>query len=178
MLLLLVACRDRPQPFGTMRGKLTALAADCPRPLTTETVTVPTDRVRQAERERAIAFEPGTRRHVCAAPTLRDGDGAAGGWAVYVDSSERIVGICVADRVVPNYVANTKLARPLLAKLVSTQFAADVTEGRCSFLPERVPHGLLRWEDYKRPEPEDGGPATPDTVTNTDARCCWKVIDS
>lgn len=175
-----VACSDphRPEPFGKMTGgpsstssapgTVAEWAADCEAPLSIEGVVRGPDPLQRYGPN--VAFQAAAMSYVCPHP----------GWSVYVDRSDRIVGVCVDDLMASPkpYQRAIDRARVLLARHVSDSFAADITEGNvCSLLPQRIAHGLQRWTSPLRLVIGKDGRTTYHPSVGTLDACCWEVID-
>jgi hypothetical protein len=169
LVVLAAACENRkPQPLGKLpRSELASWAADCP----SEIQEKPAIRGRDPAIHvfgRDSTFQQASHRFVCDAP----------GWAVYVDSTDRVVGMCVDNnlRAEPGKRDHLERARPLIGKHWGPEMAASMTTDSCLSVPIRV-GPFLRWsQDMPKVQLPDGtwtfGP-------NTGAlwSCCWEVAE-
>ena len=179
LALSVAGCKkDRPAPFGSLHGNREAWVSNCADPLKVGPVLKEPDPLMVHSRDRAVSvpFRVATTQTVCAPP---------GGWALYTDANERIVGLCVDDLIpglkdgvlVGKLESDLDRAKPLLMKHFGSQLSADITNGICPLGVERVPHGLRRWSQTPRSVRRPDGTLTYGPSTGTVNTCCWEVID-
>lgn len=165
--VLFAACGQRSEPLGKLpRSKLSDWAADCASPIVEEPAVKGKDPAMVGKRWREETFARATHRFVCKPP----------GWTVYADDRDRVVGFCVDDKMWPDPIEDYfKRTRRLMGQHINPEFAADITQGECSFEPESVPHGLLRWEQQLPAVINPDGTKTDHPNVGTLQACCWEL---
>lgn len=164
---LIFGCGKSPEPLGKLpRDRLADWAADCDAPIVEEPSLKGKDPMMVGKRRRELTFQKATRRYLCRPP----------GWSVYVDASERIVGLCVDNKLWPNPIEeHLQRAAPLIAKHMGEELAEELTKGTCRFEPESVGHGLIRWkQDLPNVVKPDGTVSYHPNVGTLQA-CCWEL---
>lgn len=179
LVLSFVGCKkDKPAPFGSLRGNREAWVSDCANTLEVGSVLKEPDPLMASARDRSISvpFRAATTQTVCAPP---------GGWTLYTDANERIVGVCVDDFITdlrkgaaPKEVeSNLDRAKPILMKHFGSELATDITSDHCALMADRVPRGLRRWSQTPRRVLQPDGTFGYGPSTGTVNTCCWEVID-
>jgi len=157
-LFALLGCGRHPEPFGKLpRDKIGDWKADCSGDIVEQPVSKGEDPTMSGRRVRTLAFQQATHRFLCSPP----------GWAIYADSSDRIVGVCIDDDVgfPAPYETHVERARRILPKHFDPGLVASMTNA-CNAEPEHVGN-LLRWFQ-----------ALPSGLTGpvgTQFTCCWEV---
>lgn len=168
-VLAMTGCGQPAEPFGKLpRSKLSDWARDCNSEIVEEPAIKGKDPTMVGKRWREATFQNATHRFACKPP----------GWAIYVSANDRVVGLCVDNKLRPDPIEDYfTRARRLVGTHWGVDLAADITKDKCLFEPETVAHGLLRWEqglpDVVNP---DGSMSYHPNVGSLWA-CCWEVKD-
>jgi len=169
VVFALLGCGRHPEPFGKLsRDKIADWKADCSGEIVEQPVSKGEDPTMSGRRDRTLALQQATHRFLCNPP----------GWAIYADSSDRIVGVCVDDDVgfPAPYERHVERARRILTKHFDSAIVSDMTK-KCPYEPEAIGHDLLRWEqDLPAVQKPDGSYGFSKPV-GTQFACCWEVTE-